>query len=94
MSNCILVDTMLIVSSVILITEISLLITDFKDSKDLQDNHASAQILSISTLGLLAALTGMFLRSKIESKEQKNYTLAALMYIVADITGKFTSRVV
>ena len=94
MSNAILVDTLLIISGVILITELSLLVTDDDADKDWRemaklDGHASAQVISLSTLGLLSSLSGMFLRAKMESKvkPESHYTCLALVYVIVSISG-------
>ena len=87
MSNSILVDMLLIISGVVLITEVCLISMDEQNENDKLNGHSSAQILSLSTLGVVTSLMGMYLRGKMESKEKVNYTCAAFMYVISSISG-------
>ena len=91
MSNSILVDTLLIISGVVLITEVCLISMDNHEAVNKLNGHSSAQILSLSTLGVVTSLMGMYLRGKMESKDKSNYTCAAFMYIISSISGILVS---
>ena len=91
MSNSILVDMLLIISGVVLITEVCLILMDNHETVDKLNGHSSAQILSLSTLGVVTSLMGMYLRGKMESKDKSNYTCAAFMYIISSISGILVS---
>ena len=100
MSNAILVETLLIISGVILITELSLIVMEHNDDADngrheitQLNEHASAQVIALSTLGLLSSLSGMFLRAKMESTEkaESHYTCLALFYVILSISGILVS---
>ena len=91
MSNSVLVDMLLIISGVVLITEVCLISMDNHETVDKLNGHSSAQILSLSTLGVVTSLMGMYLRGKMESKDKSNYTCAAFMYIISSISGILVS---
>ena len=89
MSNTVIIDALLILSSVILIAELILISWEIEDDHHL-NGQAQAQVMIVATVGLVSSLVGMWLRQFMDSKRKNSvrcYTLVALLYVVFIVTG-------